>query len=77
MDSPYHGFNLCCGTTAEGLDDPATELIPIVRWIGERKRLFNIHFRVSSSTALLRTADLSPRLQFQLTIDGLLAMTSL
>ena len=26
VDSPMHGFNFCCGTASEGLDDPATEL---------------------------------------------------
>ena len=31
VDSPYHGLNLCCGTAAEGLDDPRTELCPIVK----------------------------------------------
>ena len=25
VDSPCHGFNLCCGTAAEGLDDPGTD----------------------------------------------------
>ena len=25
MDSPYHGFNFCCGTVSEGLEDPSTE----------------------------------------------------
>ena len=44
-DSPYHGFNFCCGTASEGLDDPGTELYDIVRYFGERKRIFNIHFR--------------------------------
>ena len=32
VDSPYHGLNLCCGTAAEGLDDPRTELCPIVKY---------------------------------------------
>lgn len=44
-DSPYHGFNLCLGTTAEGLKDPATEIFPIIQWVGERKQIFNIHLR--------------------------------
>jgi mannonate dehydratase len=44
-DSPSHGFNLCLGTTSEGLKDPATELIPIVQWVGQRKQIFNIHLR--------------------------------
>lgn len=45
VDSPYHGFNFCCGTAAEGLEDPGRELYEIVRYFGERKKLFNIHFR--------------------------------
>lgn len=44
-DSPSHGFNLCLGSTAEGLKDPKTEIIPIIKWIGERKQIFNIHMR--------------------------------
>ena len=45
VDSPYHGFNFCCGTASEGLEDPGRELYEIVRYFGERKRIFNIHFR--------------------------------
>ncbi len=44
-DSPYHGFNLCVGSVAEGLKDPATEIFPILEWIGNRKQIFNIHLR--------------------------------
>jgi mannonate dehydratase len=44
-DSPYHGFNFCCGTASEGLDKPGEELYEIVRYFGERGKLFNIHFR--------------------------------
>ncbi len=44
-DSPYHGLNLCIGSTAEGLKDPDTEIHPILTWVGERNQLFNIHFR--------------------------------
>ena len=44
-DSPYHGFNLCLGTVAEGLKDPKKEILPIIRWVGERKKIFNIHLR--------------------------------
>ncbi len=45
VDSPYHGFNFCCGTVSEGLDDPSTEFYEILRYFGEQKKLFNIHFR--------------------------------
>lgn len=44
-DSPSHGFNLCLGSIAEGLRDPRAEIIPIIRWVGERKQIFNIHYR--------------------------------
>ncbi len=44
-DSPSHGFNLCLGSTAEGLKDPGTEILPIIKWVGERKQIFNIHLR--------------------------------
>ena len=44
-DSPYHGFNLCLGTTAEMLQDPKTEIHDVIRTLGGMKKLFNIHFR--------------------------------
>lgn len=43
--SPYHGMNLCVGVTAEGLKNPNTEVHPILRYLGERKQIFNVHFR--------------------------------
>ena len=45
QESPYHGFNLCVGTTAEMLQDPATEIHDVLRRIGGAGKLFNIHFR--------------------------------
>ncbi|MBT3603781.1 MAG: hypothetical protein HOE48_05300 [Candidatus Latescibacteria bacterium] len=45
VDSPYHGFNFCCGVAAEGLDNPAEELPPIVEYFSEKKKIFNVHFR--------------------------------
>ena len=44
-DSPYHGLNLCVGVTGESVKDPKTEVPPIVKWLGARNKLFNIHFR--------------------------------
>jgi mannonate dehydratase len=44
-ESPYHGINFCCGTASEGLEDPGRELYDIVRYFGERKKIFNVHFR--------------------------------
>ena len=44
-ESPYHGFNLCLGTTAEMLRDPKTEIHDVIRELGGRKKIFNVHFR--------------------------------
>ncbi len=44
-DSPSHGFNLCLGSAAEGLKDPKTEILDIIRWVGARDQIFNIHLR--------------------------------
>ncbi len=45
VDSPYHGFNFCCGVAAEGLENPDEELPPIVKYFAEHRKIFNIHFR--------------------------------
>ena len=45
QESPYHGFNLCLGTTAEMLNDPRTEIHDVIRYFGVRKKIFNVHFR--------------------------------
>ncbi|WP_421827458.1 mannonate dehydratase [Larkinella sp.] len=44
-DSEYHGFNFCIGSIAEGLKDPKTEIMPIIKWVGERNQIFNVHLR--------------------------------
>lgn len=44
-DSKYHGFNFCIGSIAEGLKDPKNEIIPIIKWVGERNQIFNVHLR--------------------------------
>ncbi len=44
-ENPYHGLNFCQGTVGEMLDDPAKEIADVIRWFGERKKLFNVHFR--------------------------------
>jgi mannonate dehydratase len=43
--SPYHGLNLCLGSTAEMLQHPATEIHDVIRYFGARGKIFNIHFR--------------------------------
>ena len=35
VDSPYNGFQLCLGTTAEGLKNPAKDVLPIVQYLGK------------------------------------------
>jgi mannonate dehydratase len=44
-ESPYHGLNFCQGTIAESLVNPREEIGDIIRWFGERKKIFNVHFR--------------------------------
>ncbi len=44
-ESPYHGLNFCVGTVAEMLEKPGEEIYDLVRYFGERGKLFNIHFR--------------------------------
>jgi mannonate dehydratase len=44
-ESPYHGLNFCQGTVAEMLQDPATEIFDVIRYFGERKKIFMVHFR--------------------------------
>ena len=45
IDSPYNGFQLCLGTVGEGLKTPRTEILPIVRYLGERGKIYQIHMR--------------------------------
>ena len=43
--SPYHGLNLCLGSVAEMLQQPAAEIHDVIRYFGTRGAIFNIHFR--------------------------------
>jgi mannonate dehydratase len=45
FESPYNGFQLCLGTTSEGLKNPSSELLPIVRYLGQRGKIYQIHMR--------------------------------
>ena len=45
VDSPYNGFQLCLGTVMEGLKDPKTELLPIVKYFAEKGKIYQIHMR--------------------------------
>ena len=44
-DNPWHGLNFCLGTVGEMLENPRAEINEIIRWFGERGKIFNIHFR--------------------------------
>jgi len=43
--SKYHGLNFCVGTVAEMLKDPANEIFDVVRYFGERDKIFMVHYR--------------------------------
>ncbi|HEY1603592.1 MAG TPA: mannonate dehydratase [Pirellulales bacterium] len=45
QESPFHGLNFCVGTVAEMLQDPRSEICGVVRYFGQRDKIFNIHFR--------------------------------
>ena len=44
-ESPYHGLNFCQGTVSEMLMDPGREIYDVIRYFGERKKIFMVHFR--------------------------------
>jgi len=43
--SAYHGLNFCQGTVSEMLQEPDREIHDVIRYFGERKKIFNVHFR--------------------------------
>ncbi|HTM48882.1 MAG TPA: mannonate dehydratase [Bryobacteraceae bacterium] len=45
VNSPFNGFQLCLGTVAEGLKKPGVEILPIVRYLAERGKIYQIHMR--------------------------------
>ena len=45
VESPYNGFQLCLGTTAEGLKNPRADVLPIVQYLGGRGKIYQIHMR--------------------------------
>jgi mannonate dehydratase len=51
-ESPYHGLNFCQGTVGEMLEDPASEIFDVIRWFGQRDKIFNVHFRNISGRRL-------------------------
>ena len=44
-DSPYNGLNFCQGCMSESLENPSEEIFDVIRYFGERKKIFNVHFR--------------------------------
>ena len=44
-ENPYHGLNFCQGTVSEMLERPGEEIYDVIRYFGERKKIFNVHFR--------------------------------
>tara|TARA_B100001123_G_scaffold344226_1_gene391144 strand:+ start:2761 stop:3774 length:1014 start_codon:yes stop_codon:yes gene_type:complete len=44
-DSPYNGINFCVGCMSEQLENPGEDVYDVIRYFGERKKIFNIHYR--------------------------------
>ena len=44
-DDPYHGLNFCQGTISEMFERPNEEICDVIRYFGNRKKIFNVHFR--------------------------------
>jgi mannonate dehydratase len=63
VDSPYNGFQLCLGTTAEGLKNPSTEVLPIVQYLADRGKIHQVHMATSgeASTILRRSIPTKAR----------------
>jgi len=45
VPSPYHGLNFCQGTVSEMLEKPGQQINDVIRWFGDRGKIFNVHFR--------------------------------
>jgi mannonate dehydratase len=43
--SAYHGLNFCQGLIAEMLPRPREQIHDVIRWFGNRGKIFNVHFR--------------------------------
>jgi len=41
----YHGLNFCQGTVSEMLKEPGKEIFDVIRYFGNRGKIFNVHFR--------------------------------
>lgn len=45
VESPWNGFQLCLGTVAEGLKNPAQDVLPVVRHLAQRGKIYQVHMR--------------------------------
>jgi mannonate dehydratase len=45
VPSPYHGLNFCQGTVSEMLEKPGEQIYDVIRDLGGRGKIFNVHFR--------------------------------
>ena len=44
-ESPFHGLNFCQGTVSEMLERPGEQIFDVIRYFGQRRKIFNVHFR--------------------------------
>jgi mannonate dehydratase len=44
-ESPWHGLNFCIGTIAEMMQNPREEIFDVIRYFGQREKIFNVHLR--------------------------------
>jgi mannonate dehydratase len=44
-ESSWHGLNFCIGTVAEMMQNPAEEIFDVIRYFGEKRKIFNVHLR--------------------------------
>ena len=43
--SPFHGLMFCQGTLSESLQNPAKEILDVIRYFGSRNKIFAVDFR--------------------------------
>ena len=46
-ENEYHGLNFCQGTITEMMDNPGEEIFDVIRYFGNKNKIFNVHFRLS------------------------------
>jgi hypothetical protein len=47
--SQYHGLNFCQGTVSEMLEKPGEQIYDVIRWFGERQKIFNVISAISAA----------------------------